>query len=147
MSIELRCQMFRCIPVIAMVLVTQGITGCVSTNAPDPTVVTEAIEAALAPPPVTSNSGYTGGTVGVTATAHITASGVFSKSNSVAVFASIGEVGTRSIVEPYGTGGCVTNREIAGCVVAAPIQKSSSVSKVSGIGSIAYTGLSGDAGH
>ncbi|MEO5970527.1 MAG: hypothetical protein ABIQ95_11420, partial [Bdellovibrionia bacterium] len=93
--------------------------------------------------PIVSNSGNTG-PVGVTVTAQITASGAFSKSSAVAVFASIGEVGTRSIAEPYGTGGCITAREIGGCTIAAPIQKSASISKVSGIGSLAYTGMSGD---
>ncbi len=115
--------LYRNIPVLGLMLVTQGISGCVSTNAPDPTVVTAQIALSAPPietvvpiiPPEGSNE-----PVFIKATATITASGVYAKSNAVAVFASIGEVGGPSI------------------------QRNANLSKVSGVGSLAFTGTHGD---
>lgn len=121
---ESKTLLFRSVPVLGLLLVTQAISGCVSTNAPDPTVVTAQIAKTEAPtiapvvpivPPEGSNE-----PVFITATATITASGIYAKSNGIAVFASIGEVGSPSI------------------------QRNAHLSKVSGVGSLAFTGTSGD---
>jgi hypothetical protein len=82
-------QTTRWIPVLSLLLVAEGITGCVSTNAPDPTVVSAALNIDQAAVTATSNAG--GNNVSyVMATAAITSSGVYAKSAAVSVFAGIG---------------------------------------------------------
>ena len=122
MSNEFKGLVFRCIPVVAILLATQGIMGCVGSNEPEP-VAAVPEEIAQPIPSVTPTTGTgTGNQNGlVTATATVTASGVVAKSSAISIFASIGETGSPSI------------------------QRSAEISKVSGVGSLAFTGSAGDA--
>ena len=141
---------FRVLPVLAALALLQSSVGCIGSNSGEPLIQVTIVQknsgngAPVAPvTPVTPTSGSS--SVYVVANASVTSSGVIARSNAATVFASIGEPGGNTVSETHGSGGCITSNEVGNCKISSPIQKNSNLSKVTGVGSYAFTGSSDSA--